>query len=261
MEEPRLSGIRIYPVKSLDPVVLQEAEMGVHSLKHDRAFALMDADGRYINGKRTGLVNQLRAEYNLSEGSITLSKRGEDAKHVFNLEEGNPELLEFLSDFFEIPVVLVHRQKGELMDVPTRSSVTVVSQASIESLQKDLPNHSVEDLRLRFRPNIEISGVEAFWEEQLFRPSGEGIRFAIGDVEMTGMSPRARCNVPPRNPLTGETDKQFIKTMLVSRTKTLPANSFLPEYGNLYYFTVDTHLAEKEAGKVMKVGDLVRILS
>lgn len=261
MEEPRLSGIRIYPIKSLDPVILQEAEIGVHSLKHDRAFALMSADGRFVNGKRTGRVNQLKAEYDLPGGTITLSKRGEDQKHVFSLEEGNPELLEFLSDFFEMPIKLVHRQKGELMDVPTRSSVTVVSQASIESLQKDLPNHSVEDLRLRFRPNIEISGVEAFWEEQLFRPSGEGIRFAIGDVEMVGMSPRARCNVPPRNPLTGETDKQFIKTMLASRTNTLPANSFLPEYGNLYYFTVDTLLPESEAGKTIKMGEPIKILN
>lgn len=261
MEQPRLSGIRIYPIKSLDPVVLQEAEIGVHSLKHDRTFALLTADGKYVNGKRTGRVNQLKAEYDLPNGNITLSTRGEDEKHAFKLEEGNPELLEYLSDFFEMPVILVHRQRGELMDVPTRSSATVVSQASIESLQNDLPNHSTEDLRLRFRHNIEISGVEAFWEEQLFRPSGEGIRFAIGDVEMVGMSPRARCNVPPRNPLTGKTDKQFIKAMLASRTKTLPANSFLPEYGNLYYFTVDTHLAEKEAGKVIKVGDPIKILN
>lgn len=261
MEQPILSGIRIYPIKSLDPVVLDEAEIGVHSLKYDRAFAMLGADGRYINGKRTGRVNQLKAEYDLPNGNIILSTRGHAEKHRFKLEEGNAELIEYLSDFFEMPVILVHRNRGELMDVPNRSSVTVVSRASIESLQNDLPNHSKEDLRLRFRPNIEISGVEAFWEEQLFRPSGEGIRFTIGNVEMVGMSPRARCNVPPRNPLTGETDKQFIKAMLASRAKSLPHDSFLPQYDNLYHFTVDTHLPEDQIGKVMKIGDSVKILS
>ena len=44
MHYPHVSRIRIYLIKSLD-AVLQQAEIGLHSLLHDREFALL-ANGR-----------------------------------------------------------------------------------------------------------------------------------------------------------------------------------------------------------------------
>ena len=260
MENPHVASIRIYPVKSLDPVDLQEAEIGIHSLKNDRIFAMLADDGRFVNGKRTGRVNQLRSEFNLVDNKVTLSQRDGGEKQTFELRENNEQLVAYLSDFFSMNVTLIHRDNGELMDIPQTSSVTIVSQASVASLHKDLPDHLIEDLRLRFRTNLEIGGVDAFWEEKLFQEPGIGMRFTVGDVEMIGVSPRARCNVPPRNPLTGETNKQFIKQMMESRSQSLPNESALPKHGGFYHLTVNTYVPESEKGKVLRVGDPIKII-
>jgi len=260
MQNPYISKIRIYPVKSLDPIEVEEAEIGIRSLKHDRTFAMLANDGRFINGKRTGRVNQLKTEYDLEENLIHLTPRSGGATNTFELKEGNKKLNEYLELFFEMKLNLLHRTKGELMDIPGTSSVTVVSEASLQSLQNDFSDKTLEDIRLRFRTNIEISGVDAYWEENLFSTPGIGMKFLVGDVEMVGVSPRARCNVPPRNPLTGETDKTFVKKMIASRNNSLPEESKLPLYGNSYHLTVNTYVPESQQGKVIKLGDPVRIL-
>ena len=259
MSQAVVSSIRIYPVKSLDPVEVSETEIGLHSLKHDRAFAIMGEDGRYINGKRTGKVNQLKASYDLEKGLISLSPRGQGQTETFELNVHNKELNKYLADFFEMKLHLVYSDKGELLDEPYKSCTTIISQATYESLLADLPQHTIEDLRLRFRTNIEIKGVESFWEEQLFKSPSIGIRYSIGDVEMIGISPRARCNVPPRDPFTGETDKSFIKTMMQSREQSLPKDSSLALFGNTYHLSVDTYIPPTELGKKIRVGEDVKI--
>ncbi len=259
MNQAVVSKLFIYPVKSLDPVELTEAEIGIHSLKHDRSFAMMGDDGRYINGKRTGRVNQLKASYDLEQGLIHLTPRDKEQVETFELSTDNKDLNDYLEDFFDLKLHLIQSAKGELLDVPYRSSVTTISEATYQSLLQDFPHHNIEDLRLRFRANIEIKGVDAYWEEQLIKAPGTGIQYTIGDINMIGMTPRARCNVPPRNPMTGETDKTFIKVMMQSRENNLSADSALPNFGNTYHLSVDTYVPPTEAGKIIKVGDQVAI--
>ena len=59
------------------------------------------------------------------------------------------------------------------------------------------------------QPGSEISGVPPFWEDQLYREKYEIVRFRIGDVEIHGVNPCQRCNVPPRDPDTGELIPRF----------------------------------------------------
>ncbi len=260
MDNPHISKIRIYPVKSLDPVEVIEAEIGIRSLKHDRTFALLGKDGRFVNGKRTGRVNQLKSDFDLDQNLIHLTSRSGGITSTFELKENNKGLTKYLEDFFEIKLTVLYRTKGELMDIPGASSVTFVSKASLKSLHNDFSNKTLEDLRLRFRSNIEIDGVPPYWEENLFSSPGIGMRFLVGNVEMIGVSPRARCNVPPRNPLTGETDKSFVKKMIESRNHNLPEKSKLPLYGNMYHLTVNTYIPEDQKGKIIKLGDPIKIL-
>lgn len=260
MGNPILSRIRIYPVKSLDPIELNEAVIGIHSLRYDREFAMLSEDGGYINGKRTGKVNQLKAEFNLPDQLIRLSLRTGGEEREFHLIKEKDLIEKYLSVFFDTKVYFLQNTNGELMDIPRASSVTIVSEASLVSLSEDIVEHSLDDLRLRFRANLEISGIKAFDEELLFGDPGMGMRFRIGDVEMIGISPRARCNVPPRNPLTGETDKSFVRNVIKSRTGTLPEGSRIPKYGNLYHLTVNTYLPESEKDKIIRVGDTVELI-
>jgi uncharacterized protein YcbX len=258
--EALVSRLRIYPIKSLDPVELQEAEVGTHSLRYDREFAMVTADGRFMNGKRSGRVNELKATCDLANYTVTFSDRQGGPAQSFQLLKDQAEAEKFLSDFFDVPISLIQNKEGQLMDIPTASSVTIVSEASLQSLHQDFSDRTLEDVRLRFRATIEIGGVAPYWEEQLVGEPGIGMRFTIGDVEMVGISPRARCNVPPRDPLTGQTDKTFVRRMMKSRENSLPAGSPIPAYGNLYHLTINTYLAETQKGKRLRVGDPVKII-
>ena len=260
MSVPTVANLRLYPVKSLDPVEVSQATIGVRSLVHDRAFALLAGDGRLINGKRTGRVNELQATYALDELLVHLAPRAGGAPETFHLHEDRAGLEAYLSDFFGMPVRLLHNEQGRLLDIPDESCVTVVSQASLEALREAFPELSLEQLRLRFRSNIEISGVPAYWEEHLAAEPGEGVRFRIGEVTLTGISPRARCNVPPRDPFTGQTDKQFVKKMVGLRQQTLPAWSRIGLFGGYYQLTINTFIPDSERGKTIRVGDPVEIL-
>jgi uncharacterized protein YcbX len=103
--------------------------------------------------------------------------------------------------------------------------------------------------------------VPAYWEEHLANEDPEnGVSFQIGNVKMIGRSLRARCNVPPRNPLTGETDKTFVKRMIASRQENIPSWSQISKMDSLYHFSVDTYIPISEVGKEIKIGDLVQLL-
>lgn len=258
--KPSVSRIRIYPIKALDPVELQTAEVGVHALRYDREFAMITQDERYMNSKRTGRVSELKAEYDLPNYMVYLSPRMGGPAHAFHLINQKQKLESYLKDFFGEPISLIQNKEGQLMDIPTASSVTIVSEASLHSLQQEFSDRTLEDIRLRFRATIELVGVDPYWEETLVGEPGIGTRIQVGEVEMIGVSPRARCNVPPRDPLTGITDKTFVKRMLKSREKTLPPNSHIPAYGSLYHLTINTYLPETQKGKWLRVGDELKII-
>ncbi len=261
MAEPTISKLRIYPIKSLGHLELTEAEIGTFSFTNDRIFAMIDAQGAVMNGKRDWRVNLLQTEYKLTEGTVILSKKGGNDKIEFELKANNPKLNEYLSECFDTELTLIENTEGQLMDIPKASSITVVSQASLEALQKDMHQFTLENIRSRFRSNIELSGVDAYWEEALYNEPGYGIRFEIGDVTMIGISPRARCNVPPQDPLTGEMDHNFVKHMIASREKDKYATAKLMMYGKAAYFlAINVFVPASEAGKTIRVGDKIDII-
>ncbi|MBK7307132.1 MAG: MOSC N-terminal beta barrel domain-containing protein [Chitinophagaceae bacterium] len=49
---PVVDRITIYPVKSLDGISLQKAQIGNGGcLVHDREYAILDSNGKFVNGK------------------------------------------------------------------------------------------------------------------------------------------------------------------------------------------------------------------
>lgn len=255
------SKLRIYPIKSLGFVEADEVEVGFHSLKNDRQFAMVDADGRYLNGKRNNQVNLLKTDYDLANASVTFSDETSGIGGTFELREENEALNEFISDYFDLGLQLVSNDQGQFMDMPAESSVTIVSEASLQHLQQDLDRHTLENMRQRFRSNIEVSGVEAYWEEQLYHTPGVGMRFRVGDVHMIGISPRARCNVPPQSPENGEIDYHFIKNMIASRKDHSPSAEKVIQYGKAHYFlTINVYVPPTEAGKVIRLHDEIEVL-
>lgn len=257
---PVVDRITIYPVKSLDGISVQKAQIGIGgSLVHDREYAMIDSNGKFVNGKSNARVHLLRSEIDFEREVISLRHASESAWNHFHLQKDKAALDEFLSAFFEMPVVIYKNMLGEFLDIPVQSGVTVLSTASLHAVGSWFNNMDIEETRKRFRATIELTAVPAFWEDKLFLEDGTAIEFKIGDVSLQGLSPRARCIVPTRHPETGEMIHSFQKSFAQQRFANLPAWSTLDDYNHGYYLSVDCYIPPSEFGKWIAVGDEVLI--
>ncbi len=257
---PVVERITIYPVKSLDGISLQKAQIGNGGcLMHDREFAIIDGNGKFVNGKSNALVHLLRSAVDFESEIISFRYDTEEVWNNFHLQKEKHAIDEFLSVFFKMRVTLIRNTEGEFLDIPVQSGVTVLSNASLKTVAAWFNDMNMEETRQRFRATIEITDVPAFWEDKLFLEEGTAIEFKIGEVTLYGISPRARCVVPTRHPQTGEVLHGFPKIFAQQRTKALPQWSTLTDYGHAYYLSVDCYIPPTEFGKWIAVGDELTI--
>ncbi|MGH8524778.1 MAG: MOSC N-terminal beta barrel domain-containing protein, partial [Gammaproteobacteria bacterium] len=72
-----IQRITLYPIKALDGVSVAQTRIAPGgSLEHDRAFAVVDAQGKFVNGKRLAEVHRLRAHFDLDTHAVTLADSG-----------------------------------------------------------------------------------------------------------------------------------------------------------------------------------------
>lgn len=259
--KPIVSCITIYPIKSLDGISLQKGMITDGGcLLHDREYAIADRNGKFINGKANPLVHSLRSAIDFEREMISFRHHDEATWDHFDLQNEKTEINIYLSNFFKTPARLIQNKTGRFLDIPDVSGITIVSTASLQSVSAwfDIPD--LEETRKRFRATIEITGAVPFWEDHLFSKEGTSIEFTIGEVTLFGMSPRARCVVPTRNPESGEVLHAFPKTFAKHRADSLPTWSKLDEYDHYYYLTVDCYIPASEVGKWICVGDEVRVV-
>lgn len=258
--KPVVDRITIYPVKSLDGVLLQKAQIGNGgSLLHDREYAIIDSNGKFVNGKSNAQAHLLRCKIDFENEVISFRHQGETSWANFHLQKNKTDIIEFLSSFFKMPVALYKNTEGEFLDIPVQSGVTVLSTASLQTVGDWFGNMDIEETRKRFRATIELTGVPVFWEDKLFLEKRMAIEFKINDVTLLGVSPRARCVVPTRHPETGEVIHGFPKLFANERKANLPGWSTLEDYDHGYYLSVDCYIPPSEFGKWISVGDEVKI--
>lgn len=259
--DPLISRITIYPVKSLDGISLQKAMITEGGcLLHDREYAMTDDDGNFIIGKTNPAVHTLRTSFDPEIETISFRKQEETEWKQFHLDLDKVGIEAYLSAHFGVRVNFNKESTGRFLDIPDQSGVTVISSSSLQEVSQWYENMDLEETRRRFRATIEIEGVPAFWEDQLFSSKGQGVAFQIGDVTLMGISPRARCVVPTRDPETAEVTHAFPKSFAKHRASTLPEWSTLEEYGHYYYLSVDCYIPASEVEKEIKVGDGVVVL-
>lgn len=259
--QPTLSRITIYPVKSLDGMPLQKAMITEGGcLLHDREYAMSDETGKLITGKTNSLVHGLRSSVDFEKEIISFRKQNETGWSHFHLQKEKPAIEAYLGDYFDEPVGFNKNSTGCFMDMPDISGVTILSTESLQSVAEWFDNMDLEETRQRFRATLEIEAATAFWDDHLFSSEGKGVEFRIGNVTLFGMSPRARCVVPTRNPVTGEVIHAFPKTFARHRAATQPGWSVLNEYGHHYFLTVNCYIPATEIGKFIGVGDEVSII-
>ena len=256
---PRLSQIFVYPIKSLDGVsVTQTKILPGGSLAHDREFAIVDRQGEWVNGKRTAAIHHLRSQFHLSARVVTLSVQGENPVS-FHLDHGRSAIGAWLSDFFGFAVELQQNIVTGFPDDPDSPGPTIVSAASIEQVASWFPDLSVEGVRNRFRTNLEIADVPAFWEDRLYSDD-QPVEFQLGDVQIAGINPCQRCLVPTRDARSGVKTAQFQKTFVANRKAELPAWAPVSRFNHFYRLAVNTRIAPSEVGKRLQVGDTIETL-
>lgn len=252
-----LASITVYPVKALDPVSLTHACItpgGI--LEHDRIWAMLGPDGRYINGKNVARVHLLRTRYLLPSAYVTVSYGPEPEEYTFSLEKDRSALISWLERRLEMPVEIRDDPGRGFPDDTRASGPTLISHATLETVASWFRGLTVDDVKRRFRPNLVVSGVPPFWEDQLYGASGS-VPFRIGDVTVQGINPCARCVVPTRDPVTGAAENDFMKTFIARRRETLPSWAERSRFDHFYRLCVNTRIDPTEAGKVLRVGDPV----
>jgi len=256
-----VAKITIYPIKSLDGVEVSQIEVSPGgSLVGDREFALFDGDDRLVNGKRTAKVHQLRSRFDLDDRLVNLRVEGSKEETQFHLDGDRADLDTWLSDYFGYPVCLKQNTVGGFPDDSRAFGPTIISTATLETASSWYHNIDADQMRSRLRANIEIDGVPAFWEDNLFAETDKEVRFTIGDVTFLGTNPCSRCVVPTRNPKTGESVDRFSKIFAIQRQTLLPKWTAPSRFNHYYRLATNTKILPTEAGKVLQLGDPVKIL-
>jgi uncharacterized protein YcbX len=252
-----LSRIFVFPIKSLDGLEVEAASItpgGI--LENDRVYAMFDAEGHVVNGKRTAQVHRLRAQFDPPAREVCLGDAADGAPRRFALEERGP-IERWLSDFFGFAVTLKHDPIHGFPDDPQAFGPTVVSRASLSRVCEWYEGWTIDGARRRFRSNLELDGGDAFCEDRLFGAPEELRPFRIGPVAFAGHNPCQRCVVPTRDPDTGDVVRGFQKSFADLRKETLPVWVDARRFNHFYRFAVNTSIPASESGKRLRVGDAV----
>ncbi len=209
----RLAAIYIYPVKSTRRVALETSAVEPQGLRVDRRWMVVDPDGKFVSQRiapRLALVRaaaqpdglhaqapgqedlfvrlpdgKARASVELWGDIIPAAAADEEAHAWFSRFLDMECRLVFLDDPASRPVEDGYGRPGDVVSFADSFPALLISEASLEALNERLaepvPMH-------RFRPNLVVSGVEAFAED-----GWERVR--IGEVHFLVVKPCARCVV------------------------------------------------------------------
>ena len=256
---PTLSKINLHPIKSFDPQMVDSAVLlASGALEHDRRFVLCDRQGDCINGKSRPEIHRLRSDFDLNARVWSLRIEETPEVHRFHIDTQRAELLAWLSDYFDISVSLVENPDAGFPDDTDSPGPTVISTATLSEVGRWFGLDRAETRR-RFRANLEIDGVEPFWEDRLVAEGVGVVRFEIGEAQLLGTNPCQRCIVPTRSPSTGEAIFAFAKTFAHSRQETLPPWAPASRFDHFYRLAVNTRPVNSRPCTI-RVGDGVRIL-
>lgn len=289
---PHLARITRYPIKSLDPVSAESVRLddGPGAVAGDREYAIVDADGEFVNGKRTAAVHRLRASFDAARRTVTFREVSADAdegvdaddgrepdegvdaddgrdadnakgsldvaKFVLDSESGRADAAAWLSDYFGYEVRLRRRDPGGFPDDTALPGPTVISTATLREVA-DWFDLDLQETRLRFRANLEIGGVPPFWEDRLVADHWNVVRFRIGETPLHGVNPCQRCVVPSRDPSTGEELAGFRETFVEKRRETLPEWTDSDRFDHYFRVMVNTAVPSGGRGSRLTVGDPV----
>ncbi|HEX3932191.1 MAG TPA: MOSC N-terminal beta barrel domain-containing protein [Nocardioides sp.] len=152
-----LQEIRRYPVKAMGGESLESVELDVRGLAGDRAYAVVDGDGRLASGKHSRRFRRRDQVFEFASrsaaGGVRVSGRGHD------WPVPSAELDGFLSEAMGDDVRVLPETSTPYFDA---GAVSLVGTASLAWCREHL---DVDADRRRIRPNLVVETDEAFVEE------------------------------------------------------------------------------------------------
>lgn len=225
-----ISALYVHPVKSCAGISVRDALLIETGLEFDRAWMVVDAQGHFISQreqprmalivptlKHTEVV--LRAPgmlaLHLAIDTVEAPTRVTVWKHEFAAYDMGNLAAQWFTDFLGQPCRLVRfdpeqrrlssrEWTGDLEAENAFSDgfpLLVASDASLADLNERLARRGVEPVGMnRFRPNIVLSGLDAYGEDHL-----DEIRFDTpeGEVVLKLVKPCVRCTIPSVDPGSG----------------------------------------------------------
>jgi uncharacterized protein YcbX len=256
---PSVSWISFTPVKGLRMRQRDEAEVTLDGIRGDRAFFLVDPDGRMVNAKRLGALMTVVADHDAAAGRLAL--QFPDGREVAgDVELDEPVDVRFfgialrarpvpgpfsaaLSEHASASLRLVAAPGGRPgVDRGREGAVTLLSCAALARLREESGADEQVDAR-RFRMTFGVDGVEAHAED-----GWRDVRVGETLLRVTGNV--GRCAVTTRDAETGIVDFPTLHHLAAYR-RTVETTEPLP-FG--------VHARVLEPGRV-RVGDAVTPIS
>lgn len=220
-----LAALHLYPVKSCRGIAVAEATVTGAGLEHDREWMVVTPDGRFVTQRECPRLATVRVA--LNAGALTLSAEGAGSVSVpLDLRgapvevtvwrdrclahEQGPEAARWLSDWLERPVQLVRFAPARRrlsdptwtggVDAENRFSdgfpLLAISRASLADLNARL---AVPLAMNRFRPNLELDGLQPYGEDELDD-------LVAGELRLRRVKPCTRCAITTTDQTTGKVD-------------------------------------------------------
>jgi uncharacterized protein YcbX len=235
----RIARLFVYPVKSCAGVELPQALLTETGLDLDRAWMVVDAQGRFVTQRQLPRMALIRPQLKVHE--VVLRAPGMLALHldIAAVEEPatvriwNDEVIaydmggvaaQWFSDFLRQPLRLVrfdpeqrrlsNRQWTGGAEALNQFSdgfpLLVLTEAAVDGLNARLAaaGHGPVGVE-RFRPNIVLSGLAAHAEDGLRQLRIE----ADAQVQLALVKPCPRCPIPNVDPATGTASPEVLQTL------------------------------------------------
>jgi uncharacterized protein YcbX len=240
-----VSGLFVHPVKSCAGVALREARLMDTGLDLDRAWMVVDGQGRFVTQRELPRMVLVRPQIRALE--VVLRAPGMLALHLGINEVEKPTRVrvwsdeleawdmgdvaaQWFSDFLGQPGLRLARFDPEVTRLAARQwtgeveapiefadgfPLLVLGQASLDELNQRLAaaGHDAVGIE-RFRPNLVLSGLQPHDEDRLAL-----LRIATpeGEVLLRPVKPCPRCPIPSVDPATGDTSPEVLQTLSTYR--------------------------------------------
>ncbi|MCB1746021.1 MAG: MOSC domain-containing protein [Gammaproteobacteria bacterium] len=238
-------------------------EVDTDGIRHDRAFALLEADDRFVPSDRHADFLALRFAYDAATDRLCLHLP--DGRRIDGPALADGQALDVdlhglrtvpvrevggpwaatLSEHAGRPVRLVRCLGSTAIDV---FPVTFVTTGSLARLAQEVGG---EVDPARFRAGFVIDHAEAHAED-----GWDGRHLRLGDVVLKVRTAVPRCAITGMNPTSGARDQDVMRGLIRYRPKTALPDGLLPGYATPGFAT---YAAVVEPGRV-RVGDRVELL-